>query len=500
MLAGAASMQLWFHASTFFPRWTDENVHLYVARRVAEGLVLYRDIHSARPPLALVPLVVGQWCGLSPLWTARGAVLLVVLTTAAALWWAGRRLMGPWQGVAAATLFLACPETSARSVWTGIHLVALGALVCVALAWRGRPFASGLAGGLALAAGQHAAVLVAGAGFIVLLRERGRVLRFLGGVAGALGATLGVVAAVAGLGALWEDLFGRHLYHLTTGPAEGDLSFFLLTTALDSLAWLVLAAAALWPGLPSRGGEARDVRWLRWWLGALVVGHVGAVAVMAGGLVLYLFPAVPLVALLGGDGVVRLVAWAGSRGEGVGRAWWGGWVGRGLALAAACVGVVLLGWYGATSRYERRDRREYAVVAPLRQVQMARSQRLSMVPRLVELIGPMLREGDTLFGYPLLASAVALALDRRLAGEWADLAPRWLAMGLVSRKEVIEGIEADHVRVFLAQLGVFERDPVFREYLTRCYLAPSVIERAVGDGGGLPRVVVYRHIDGRCLE
>jgi hypothetical protein len=69
----------------------------------------------------------------------------------------------------------------------------------------------------------------------------------------------------------------------------------------------------------------------------------------------------------------------------------------------------------------------------------------------------------------------------------------------VSRASIIEAIEADHVRVFVAQASSFERDPGFREYLGRCYGPPQVIERATGDGWGIPRVNVFLHVDGECL-
>jgi len=222
---------------------------------------------------------------------------------------------------------------------------------------------------------------------------------------------------------------------------------------------------------------------------ALAAAHLTTVTAMTGGLILYAFPAVPLVSLLAGDGLVRLVRWARS---GV------AWPRRGLVVAAALTIALAMSWHVARQRYRERDHRVYSPFPYVRQVQMSRLQRLTVTSRVAELVTPRLREGDTLSGYPTLASAVALELNRRLAGELADLAPRWMQLGLVSRESVIERIEADHVRVFVAQAGSLEANPTFKGYLARCYEPPQVIERTRGEGGGIPRVNVFVHVDGEC--
>ena len=52
----AVGLLVAFHAATFNENWTDENIYLYQAGRLADGALLYRDIPSTRPPLALAPL------------------------------------------------------------------------------------------------------------------------------------------------------------------------------------------------------------------------------------------------------------------------------------------------------------------------------------------------------------------------------------------------------------------------------------------------------------
>lgn len=476
-LAVAAIGTVAFHLATAFPRWTDENVHLYVAQRLAQGAVLYRDIHSARPPLALWPLMVGLWAGLPPVLVARGWVVALTLALAALVGWVGRSLYGPLSGACGALALLVMPEVLARSTYTGIHLVALFGCAAVALVLLERPGLAGLSGGLALAAGQHAAVLVAGATVLVLWRVRRQKWLFFKGLGTALAVTFGVAAVRAGPTAVWTDLAARHLYHLdgaTPPQAAGDLGFFLWSTVAEQAPWLVLACgAAAWPRGPGRRP-----------LALIAAAHVGIVAGMSGGLALYLFPAVPFLALLAGDG---LATWLTATSKKV--RW------SGVLVVAALVA----GWTVAKSAYERRDHESYSWFPGLRALQLARLQRLVVADQVVDVLRPMMREGETVFGAPPLASQVALGLQRRFSGELADLAPRWLAMGLVSRREVIERIEADRVRALVEQAGAFDRDPTFKAYLQHCYGQPLVLDRVSGEGRGIPRVNVYLHLDTPCL-
>jgi hypothetical protein len=56
LLTVAIAALVWNQHAQFFYSWTDEQIHFYVAHRMAQGAVLYRDIDSARPPLVLLPL------------------------------------------------------------------------------------------------------------------------------------------------------------------------------------------------------------------------------------------------------------------------------------------------------------------------------------------------------------------------------------------------------------------------------------------------------------
>ena len=500
LLLGAAVALLAFQSSCFFETWTDENVHLYVAGRLAQGAVLYRDIQSARPPLALAPLAALVRLGLAPLLAARAAVVLALLSTALVLLLAGRRLFGAWAGVAAAALFLLAPEVAARHSFTAIHQVALLSTLCVVLALLERPLLSGLAAGLALVCGQHAAVLLAGTALLIGLRRPRELPRFAAGALLALGAVFGAAVARAGWHPVWQDLVGRHLYHLggagAAAPAsEGDLGWYLASAGLENLALLLLAAAALLPspsgapeapprgiplplGLPLPGPD-------RLALAMLASAHLAVVALMRGGLILYVFPALPLLALLAGDGLVRAACWCA-----------GAPLRRSLPLAAALLGLTLGALLVTQRRYQQRDQLDYPLLPHARQLAMARLQRLTVAESITAAIGPELLPQQTLFGFPTITAAVAVKAGRRISGELADLAPRWLQQGTVDRREVVALAERDRVAFFLTPRGFYEHDPFFRAYLAQCYEAPRLFARALGDGRGVPPIDVFRHRPG----
>jgi hypothetical protein len=488
------------HVAVFFESMTDENVHLYVAKRVAEGLVLYRDIHSARPPLVLAPLVLLFKLHVAPLLAARGTVVFAILCTALALRWYGGKLLGAATGLTAFALMLLAPETSVRTPFTGIQLVTLWSTLCALLVLLDRPFLAGLAGGLALATGQHALVIVGLSGVVIFLRCPRAFGRFVAG----LGLTFGAIFAVllAQGSAPWEDLFGRHLYHVNSGGtstmAKGDqtdIGWYLSSFCIENLPLLILAAAALILSRSRREKFSDYVRDPLWTLALLVLAHVATVALMHGGLVLYLFPALPLIVLLASDGLVRAVRWACLSADNKRKATSQMLVG-GLSLGAALLAVTLGAWGLTNDRYERRDKLSYPYIPHMRSIAMKKIQRLKVVDAIEKALVGQVSTEQTVFGYPPIAATVALRISRRIAAEQADLAPRWIQMGLVDWRDVINAIEQDHIRVFVTMKRVYMNEPSFRNYLFRCYDKPQRFPSTIGDGSGVPDIYLFRHRDG----
>jgi hypothetical protein len=479
----AAAGLLAFHAACFFESWTDENIHLYVAGRLAQGAVLYRDLQSTRPPLALLPLSTLIRLGLSPLFAARATVVLSVLACALLLFWAGRRFFGAFAGAAACSLFLLSPELFARHTFTGIQQVALTGALCVVLGLAGSPLLSGIAAGLSLGCGQHAAVLLLGTALLIGVRRPRELLRFAAGALCALAAVFGLAAAQAGTHAIWQDLIARHLYHLGAAsmPDDGQLRWYLVNAGLENLPLLVLAAAA-W--LVPQAAPQPQGALARRALTLLVLAHLAAVMLMSGGLILYVFPALPLLALLAGDGLVRAARWSLQAPRRPVR-----WLLAALALLCLTLGGFAL----ARGRYQRRDHTGYPLLPQLRQLAMARLQRLSVAGAIAGTISPQLLPGQTLFGYATIVTAVAVDAGRRISGEEADLAPRWIQQGSVTRREILDAVEADHPGFFITPHSFYEQDPFFRDYLARCYEPPQRFPRVKGDGSGIPEIDVFHH-------
>jgi hypothetical protein len=478
-----------YHAAVFFPTWADESVHAYVASRVAQGAVLYRDVHSARPPLALMPLAALMAAKLPALLASRLAVIAAGLAIALCLAAAGTKLFGSAEGFAAAGLFLLAPETAARFAFTGIHFVALGSTGCAALALLDAPALAGLAGGLALGAGQHAAVIVGASGLWILHRSRRGAAAFGLSALATLALIYGGAAALGGQ-EMARDLVGRHLYHLgASSPADdGELRWFLPTTALENLVLVALAATALARRPAPAASGCSSAFAIRAALAALIGAHVAAVALMKGGLVLYLFPALPLIALLAGDGAVRVARAVRS---GPSRA-------LGAAIALAIAASSAAGLWASRERYQQRDAHPYPALPHARHIAMARLQKLAIVEAIARVVEAESSPEETVFGFPTLVAQIALAANRRVAGELADLAPRWIQLGTVTRQSVVGAIEADRIRFFITPRWFYFKDPYFKTYLSRCYDPPRVFPRPQGDGGGIPDVLVYRRREDAC--
>ena len=141
--------------------WADDNLPLAAAMEVARGKVLYRDVWFDKPPLV-------SWVYL--LWGARSGVWLrlagaaYVIATAAAAWQFARAKWGSREGLLAASLcafFLTFGLPSAVIPLASDMLLVLPHMLAVYLAWRGRPFLSGMAAGVGLLCSSKAVFVLA---------------------------------------------------------------------------------------------------------------------------------------------------------------------------------------------------------------------------------------------------------------------------------------------------------------------------------------------------
>jgi len=495
LLALAAGMVVWIHATRFFFQWTDEQIHLYVARRVSEGAVLYRDIESARPPLILFPATLLIKLGLSPLLAGRALVVASQFATAGLLFWGGWRLASLRAGGLAALLFLLSPEVATRIHYTGIQIVTLAVLACVLLSLRRRPFLAGLACGGALGAGQHAVVIcgVAGAG-LTTRRWRDGVWFVLG----TLLATIVIFGGAWGLGGrnLWDNLVGRHLYHFKgNSPGNSEIWALFVPWLYEHMPLLLFCLAALTVPRKVKAIDSNpSPRWTVGFLLIAVAAHVAVTLSMAGGLFLYVVVVTPLLALLAGFGVDGMVEWfkrqsrlSAAQGRRTLR----------ITLVLGTVAIALSGgaWAAARARQEHRDDSHYSFWPHIRHGEMGRLQKLDVANRVAVGLSA-LPKNRPLFGYPTIVSAVALAGGWRVAGELADLAPRWIEQGTVSREEITSRIERDGVAALVTPPWNLTRDPYFKAYLSSCYGPPTIFSPPSNQPGeGIPDILVFRHLD-----
>lgn len=491
-LAAFATLVI-FHHMVLFETWSDENIHLYVASQVAAGHSLYGDIHSARPPLALAPLVGLLKIGVAPLIAARLTVLLAVTLTGGVLLWGGMRLWSRYAGVMAAVLFLMSAAVASRASFTGINLVALWTTLCVVFAVTERPLLAGLSGGAALMTGQHAIVIVGLAAVIVFLQEWRKLLHFVAGCAAVVAAIVAVVVAAGGT-AIWNDLVGHHLYHLRAdaSPERSAFGWFISTWLLENLPVLLLACFALIFGATDRQRKGILAKWNTgpvYLLALCAAIHLFVVALIQGGQILYVQPAFPLLALLAGAGVhYGLVLFRQRESD---NKQWGAVQRLSVSLVVCFVAATVAGWNASSAMYSVRDGKDYPLLPHLRLWEMVKLQHPVVAQKIAAFVERDGSSEETLFGHATIVTLVALKTDHRIAAQLGDFDSRWLDKGMVARDFVIESIEQDNVAFFITPAWFFVKDLYFREYLGHCYDEPVIFPRE--PGSGIPRILVFEH-------
>jgi len=505
LYAAAIGALLWNHHSMFFYAWSDEQIHHYVAHRMAEGARLYRDIDSARPPLVLYPLAWLIRMGISPLGAGRAMVLGSQLATAGLLLWGGWRLASRRAGALAALLFLTSPEIFSRIHYTGIQLVALTALACVLFSFRAQPFRAGIFFGLSLATDQHAVVICAVVGLATLVRRRRDGLSF---ALGAIGVSVLVFGGVWALGGrhLWRSLVGIHLFHMHLREGANAHFWELLKPWLYEHSYLFAGAALAIVVLGTRRTKPRpgDLHPPLWWkvrVLLLAIGaHVAVVVAMTEAAFLYMVVIFPLLALLAGMGFdASGTWWHQHRQPAPVRSWRASKLS--LVGAVAIVALTAGGWFAARSHREDLDGRQYSFWPHVLHVQLSRFLEMNLAIQWADT-QTLLPKGETIFGDSTVVSLLALKTGRRVSGELADLNPSWVEAGTVRPEEVVSRIEADRVGAVISPPFGLLQDVYFKSYLLTCYQRPTLFSPPEGEpGAGLPSILFFRRIasDWPCL-
>jgi hypothetical protein len=483
---------LWNHHQLFFLSWTDEQIHFYVGRRLAEGAVLYRDIESSRPPLVLFPLAVLIKVGVAPLLAGRSLVLVSQVATAALLGWAGWRLTSWRAGALGALLFLSSPEVFDRIHYTGIHLVALTSASCVFLHLRRKVFSAGLLFGLTLATDQHGIVICGVVALSTALRRPRDGGRFIAGAAIPPLIVFGTAWALGGRH-MWSSLLGNHLYHFTGGQSGTGSLWQTLLPWLCEHAYLIFGAALAVAicGPRRRSGAADTERETVRLLCLVIVAHVVVVVSMTEAIFLHVVVIAPLMSLLAGMGFEAAFTWwrqqqrtGGSAARRSSR--------QMVAGSTAVLGLVVFGWAAARSYREHLDEQQYSFWPYVLHAELARAQRLDVAQLVAKELA--LPGTATLFGDPTVVSAVALDSGLRVSADLADVDARWLDAGTVTSSDIISRIESDHVGAIVTSPWAITQRPDFRDYIISCYEIPKVYDPPDdGPGSDVFPILVYRH-------
>jgi hypothetical protein len=495
LLAAAVGALIWRHATVFFFSWTDEQIHFYVAQRMARGAVLYRDVDSARPPLVLLPL---EWLiklGCSPLAAGRALVLGAQLATAGLLFWGGDRLASQRAGLLAALLFLSSPEAFARIHYTGIHLAAWSATACVLFALMARPLWAGLFLGLTLAADQHGLVVCGVVAALTVARRPRDAVPFAGGALVIPAIVFGAVSMSGGRH-LWRSLFGIHLFHLRVGEGVAGQFWSSFTPWLYEHVYLLVGAGLALVLLGKKRADAsgddlgRPSSSIVRVLLVVMSAHVAVVLAMKESVFLYVAVIAPLLTLLAGIGFDAAVArWPGRDRQRT----------KMMAGALATLTLTAVGWTAARSYRERLDQRAYSFLPHLLHGEVMLSQRLDdSVARWVDRESMLPGQG-TIFGDPTIVSLLALRSGLRVSGELADLNPVWIEGGSVEPAEVVSRVERDGVAAVISPPFGLVQDPYFKSYLFACYQKPRpFFPPQSGAGAGLPPfIMVFDHLQDR---
>jgi hypothetical protein len=208
---------------------------------------------------------------------------------------------------------------------------------------------------------------------------------------------------------------------------------------------------------------------------------------MGGGLILYVHPAFPLLALLSGAGVQHLAEHLNRQ------------KGKTALLSVAIIGSILIvvtvtAWHVSSFRFSKRDQQEYSIFPHVRYFQMARLQRPIVADKISSYIEMASDYKSKIFGHPTITTLVALKSERHIACEFADLDPAWIKMGIISRESIVECIEKDNVQFYISPAWFLIIDPYFKKYLQQCYKPPIIFPRE--PGSGIPRIFVFKHLEG----
>ncbi len=423
----------------------DEGIYFYMASRVSEGALPYRDFFFSHPPLHLAPAVLLFHIAGFSMWTARLLPIGFAVLTLVCLGWTARRF-GTWAPLGAMIAFAFSHDVlRASSHFTGANLAAL--LTAVGLAclggrrerWAGVAFAA--AGATAVYALPTGLAAVLG----LLLYDRRRGMRL--GLALVVGLVLFNLVGVLAGGS--DYLSQVYLYHLHKPPRTGSSGPRVLLGMLAAQPVLVLGglvggwlALRHLPGLLRR--RAADGKGsVPATCAALAVPAQVAMLLLQARIYPYylLVPYVSLALLAGlatSTAIRRLLSCQGR---------------KRLAIGAFGVLAIAAGLAPGISAYPRHEGHRWESEAT------------------INLISELAGADETLFGSSAIAPLCALLSDRRLALDEADTNALRFASGTTAMASLLARLDQapPEVLVLYIQTGIMTHE-AFAGWAKRHYL------------------------------
>jgi hypothetical protein len=269
--------------------WVEEAYPTAAAIQILAGKSLYRDVWFDKPPLSALTYL---------LWDARLGITLRIAGAAFVfaccwmLWRFARDLWGPREALAAALLlgfFLTFGIPAAVMALAPDLLMVLPHIAAVYLAWRGRPFLSGLAAGVALLVNAKAFFVLAACLFFAWSGAGWLLAGFV---------TPNVIALI------W---FGRPYFDQVWrwGAMYSAQTFSFATGLVRTWNWAGFQSALV---LGAAIALCREKRW-RWKMTAWLLLSLAAVAAGWRFFPRYYFQLLPVMALLAARGYTLLGRW-----------------------------------------------------------------------------------------------------------------------------------------------------------------------------------------------
>ncbi|MBM4397282.1 MAG: hypothetical protein FJ087_16550, partial [Deltaproteobacteria bacterium] len=303
------------------PSGTDDNIYFYMAHRMTEGAMPYRDFFFAHPPVhLLVPAAVFAVTGGFSIGVAKAIPAVAQGAAGVLLYLALRRKSRPLAVLALLVHLTAYEVLMGSTDMNGENIMTAFLAGSLLAATRGRPLLAGALAGLGLGSGLYAFAAVLALGLASVASSLRAGARFGLGLLASFGGACVVFAAIGG-GAFWDGVFAYHLAKPVKGtdrlPVFASPNPFAMISAIahnlaeylrskpfdKSLYWHApewLAAALGLALIPGRAAAAWTREWWspapgggeRWWAGLtprdlLAGGEEGAVKLA--GLALGLF-------------------------------------------------------------------------------------------------------------------------------------------------------------------------------------------------------------------